>query len=259
MVRATATELDIIEEAMQTLNLPLPQVVLKVRFVELRNSDAGVKEFAQSSGQFFKQEAGFWTGILTEQQVQGAFHILERRRDYDFQNLSEASLTTLSGRQTEFQAPDNIDVMFDLKVANGLPRSPTVDIIPYISADGDSIHLTVVPSMSEILDNDPGMFVPRAELAGQNYESPSPRFLTEPILGQLPLPHLRIYQVNTSKVLDKGETLVIGGLPWHYRGLGAGQVSIQKGNLLIFVTPTILDPAANGVHSGDKTPPAQGK
>jgi type II secretory pathway component GspD/PulD (secretin) len=89
------------------------------------------------------------------------------------------------------------------------------------------------------------------------------------------LPRFRVRQVATSVNVWDGQTVVIGGLlsetvtkvkdkvpvlgdlPWVGRLFRSESLSSLKRNLLIFVTPTIIDPAGNQVHSEEEMPFAQ--
>jgi general secretion pathway protein D len=82
-------------------------------------------------------------------------------------------------------------------------------------------------------------------------------------------------QVVTSAVVWDGQTIVLGGLisenvakikdkvpilgdlPLIGRFFRSESSSTMKKNLLIFVTPTIIDPAGNRVHADDDLPFAQ--
>src|ERR1039457_511347 len=84
-----------------------------------------------------------------------------------------------------------------------------------------------------------------------------------------PRPHFRLRQVTTSCIVWDGQTVVLGGLisdnvtrvkdqvpvlgdlPWVGRLFRSEQNQSSKQNLLIFVTPTIIDPAGNRVHTAE--------
>jgi len=57
---------------------------------------------------------------------------------------------------------------------------------------------------------------------------------------------------NVNKVKDK--VPVLGDLPLVGRFFRSEASSTQKKNLVIFVTPTIIDPAGNPVHTPDNLP-----
>ena len=209
--------------------------------------------------------------------------------------LSEAEVTTLSGRQTEVQVVDLQTIVIGNSANTGggsasgggiggtivnqaatinpqletLPFGPTLDVIPYVSADGFSVQMTLIPSIAQFSGyDDPGQFVTTIQTVGSTGGS-------TPITAQLPLPHFRIRQVTTSVNVWDGQTVVIGGLITENVSKMKDQVPIlgdiplvgrlfrsetsqtQKKNLMIFVTPTIIDAAGNRFHSDDEMPFAQ--
>jgi general secretion pathway protein D len=147
-----------------------------------------------------------------------------------------------------------------------LPFGPTLDVIPYVSADGFSVQMTLIPSMAEFIGyDDPGPFATILQAS-------SSAGVAAPTTAVLPLPHFRIRQVTTSVNVWDGQTVVLGGLisedvskmkdqvpilgdiPFLGRLFRSEISQTQKKNLLIFVTPTIIDPAGNRYHSEDEMP-----
>jgi general secretion pathway protein D len=238
-----------------------------------------------------------FTGILTDPQFRVVIRALEQRDGVDL--LSESAVTTLSGRQTEVQVVDLVTIVTGVSlnqttatgaggvgVAGGgagavgstlnyptqlLPFGPTLDVIPYVSADGFTIQMTIIPTITEFLGYDnPGQFVPQAQsVSGGNAGA------AIPLVGQLPLPHFRVRQVTTSAIVWDGQTVVLGGLitedvtklkdkipvlgdiPLVGRLFRSESSQTKKKNLMIFVTPRIIDPAGNNLHSEDEMPFAQ--
>src|SRR6202008_1590141 len=96
-----------------------------------------------------------------------------------------------------------------------------------------------------------------------------------PITAQLPLPHFRLRQVVTSATVWDSQTIVIGGLitdsvakikdkvpflgdlPLLGRLFRSESSSKTKKNLMIFVTPTIINPDGTRFHSDEEMPFAQ--
>jgi type II secretory pathway component GspD/PulD (secretin) len=93
-----------------------------------------------------------------------------------------------------------------------------------------------------------------------------------PITAQLPLPRTRLRQVTTSAIVWDGQTVVLGGLisedvtrlkdkvpvlgdlPLVGRLFRSESSQTLKKNLIIFVTPTIIDPAGNRLHAEGTMP-----
>jgi type II secretory pathway component GspD/PulD (secretin) len=136
----------------------------------------------------------------------------------------------------------------------------TLDVIPFVSADGYTIQLNVVPTFSEFLGYD-------QDLARQ-FRTVVPNVPVQ----DTPLPRFRVRQVATTAVVWDGQTVVLGGLiaenvkktrekvpvlgdiPFVGRLFRSEAADSTKKNLVIFVTPTIIDPAGNRVHTPDNLP-----
>jgi Flp pilus assembly secretin CpaC/tetratricopeptide (TPR) repeat protein len=235
------------------------------------------------------------TGILTDPQFKVVIRALEQRGGADL--LAAPRLTTLSGRQAQVAATELKTIVTGLDqgqlgsqagttatvggataAGTGAIGSqvnfitllqelgPILDVIPYVSADGYSIQMTLIPSMTEFLGyDDPGPFIPTIQGAAGNN-------LGIPIRSQLPLPKFRVRQVTTSAVVWDGQTIVLGGLiaetvnkikdkvpvlgdlPLLGRFFRSESSATQKRNLVIFVTGTIIDPAGNPIHTPDNLP-----
>lgn len=138
-----------------------------------------------------------------------------------------------------------------------VPIGPTLDVIPHVSADGYTIEMNLLPTVTEFLGyDDPGQF----------------RAVVGSLAAPVPLPRFRIRQVVTSSIVWDGQTVVLGGLiseavskrkdkvpvlgdlPIVGRLFRSEAMSSSKKNLVIFVTPTIVDPAGNRVHDDDYLP-----
>jgi len=138
-----------------------------------------------------------------------------------------------------------------------VPLGPTLDVIPNVSADGYTIQLNLIPTVTEFLGyDDPGSFSTRV---GN-------------VSATLPLPRFRVRQITTSSIVWDGQTVMLGGLisesvqkikdkvpilgdlPLFGRLFRSESSSSNKKNLVIFVTPTIIDPAGNRIHAEDNLP-----
>lgn len=238
---------------------------------------------------------GTLTGILTDPQFRVAINALEQRDGVDELNAPE--VTTESGRQAQIQAVDvqTIVTGTDVQANTGgsvtgvqggtaspivqsvptanyttsaLPFGPTLDVIPYVSADGFSVQMVLIPTITEFLQyDDPGQFVPAALVSGQTGNAS--------LTAVLPLPHFRMRQVTTSVTVWDAQTVVIGGLmtdsvtkikdsvpllgdlPLVGRLFQSQSSSKTKKNLMIFVTPTIINPDGTRFHSDEEMPFAQ--
>jgi general secretion pathway protein D len=235
-----------------------------------------------------------FTGIMTDPQFRVAIQAIEQRDGTDV--LSAPRITTLSGRQAHVQVSDIVNIVTTPELVTGTTGStstsfgttggvgstsstapavgyyttpftegPTLDVLPTISADGYSIQMVLIPTLTEFIGYDPpGQFVPQvSSLAGV------------PLVAQLPLPHYRVREVITSVNLWDGQTILLGGLiseniskmkdkipvlgdlPVLGRLFKSEYSYSQKANLMVFVTATIIDPAGNRVHTPEEMPFAQ--
>jgi len=231
---------------------------------------------------------GTVTGIMTDPQFRVAIQAIEQRHGSDL--LSSPRVTTESGRQAHMAAQDLQYIVTQAEVeettstgggltAGGavaapsvnyttsfIPLGPSLDVIPTVSADGFSVEMALLPTYLEFLQYDPpGQFVPQAEAAAGST-------IGVPITAQLPLPHFRIRAVATTCDVWDGQTVVLGGLiqeqiykikdkvpvlgdlPFFGKLFRSESSDSQKEDLLIFVTPTMIDPSGNRVHTDDDLP-----
>ena len=147
-----------------------------------------------------------------------------------------------------------------------VPLGPTLDVIPYVSADGYTVQMTLIPTLTEFLGyDDPGQFSIIAQGGAGGTVGGS-------IRASVALPRLRVRQVTTSSIVWDGQTIMLGGLiservsktkdkvpvlgdiPLLGRLFRSEASSSKKKNLVIFVTPTIIDPAGNRIHTEDNLP-----
>ena len=239
---------------------------------------------------------GTITGILTNPQFRVVLHALEQREGVNLLNAPE--VTTISGRQAQIRVLDVRTIVSDLNINqtgsggggnttttgnNGgggvvatviqpitsqFEEGPELDVIPYVSADEHTIHMSLIPSVTEFVGyDDAGQFTAQAQSASSGGSGVAPQ-----LVAAVPLPRFRLRQVVTSVVVWDGQTVVLGGLlsenitrmkdkvpllgdlPWVGR-LWRSESSISsKKNLMIFVTATIIDPAGNRYHTDDDMP-----
>jgi type II secretory pathway component GspD/PulD (secretin) len=141
-----------------------------------------------------------------------------------------------------------------------IPFGQVLDVIPYVSADGYTIQMHILPTFTEFLGYDTE--------AARQFRTVVPNLPVQ----DTPLPRFRVRQVATSAIVWDGQTVVLGGLiaenvrksrekvpvlgdiPFVGRLFRSEAADSTKKNLVIFVTPTIIDPAGNRVHSPDNLP-----
>jgi len=240
---------------------------------------------------------GTLTGILTDPQFRVVIRALEQREGVNL--MSAPKVTTLSGRQAQIKTVRVRYIVTDLDldqtaagggaatttgttttgggvgstvqpIAEPFELGPVLDVAPYVSADGYTIQMTIIPTIKEFEGYDLRsaiLFQAQAQSVGNNAANP---------LQQItPLPIFRLRQVVTSAIVWDGQTIVIGGLmleettkmkdkvpflgdlPFVGRLFRMESTDSKKTSLVIFVTPTIIDPAGNRVHSDEELPFAQ--
>lgn len=148
-------------------------------------------------------------------------------------------------------------------ITQQVETGPILDVVPYVLADGYTINLALIPSLTDF----------------NGYDTPPtiPNVTGSLNVVQLPvvLPDFTVRQVVTSVNVWDHQTVVIGGLissqiqttqdkvpvlgdiPLMGRLFQSQSKTDIKKNLMIFVTATIVDPAGNRVHSDDQLPFAQ--
>ncbi|MCI0748519.1 MAG: type II and III secretion system protein [Verrucomicrobia subdivision 3 bacterium] len=152
-------------------------------------------------------------------------------------------------------------------ITDSFEFGPVLDVVPYVSADGYTIQMTVVPTIREFLGYDlesQAIFQPTAQSVGATVGTA--------ITAVQPFPLFRLRQIVTSANVWDGQTVVLGGLisedvqrfqdkvpilgdiPFAGRLFRSESSRTLKRNLLVFVTPTIIDPAGNRVHTDEELP-----
>lgn len=235
------------------------------------------------------------TGILTDPQFRMVIRAIEQRDGTDI--LAAPKVLALSGRQAQISAVDIPTIVTGLntqgQVGGGgggaaaaggqgggnaaqtgfqfstqqFPTGPTLDVIPYVSSDGFTIQMTILPVMTEFLGYDDlsSRFRAQSQIAVGGTVGVA-------ITAETPLPRIRVRQVITHAIVWDGQTVMLGGLisedvnktkdkvpvlgdiPLLGRLFTSESNFSRKKNLVIFVTPTIIDPSGNRVHSPDRLP-----
>ncbi|HTY87861.1 MAG TPA: hypothetical protein VMB80_10385 [Candidatus Acidoferrum sp.] len=139
---------------------------------------------------------------------------------------------------------------------------PVLDVLPVVLADGYTINLTLIPTLTEFVGYSTPPPIPGVNVAN---------VVTVPTI----LPNFTVRQVLTTVNIWDNQTVVLGGLissqevstkdkvpvlgdlPLAGRLFQSQSKETKKMNLMIFVTATIVDPAGNRVHSDDELPFAQ--
>jgi tetratricopeptide (TPR) repeat protein len=219
------------------------------------------------------------TGILTDPQFRVVMKALQQRSGTEL--LAQPEVTTMSGRQAQMKASDILTVLkgineraltppgitttndngSSLYVTETMEFGPVLDVIPSVLPDGCTIALTVIPTLTEFLGYEEDRTNRVAVYANgkKNWVVP-------------PRPKFRVQQMYASVNVLDGQTVVLGSpvfetvitikdsvpllgdLPLVGGLFRSQSKTISKKNLLVFITPTLIDPAGNRIHSEDEMP-----
>ena len=156
-------------------------------------------------------------------------------------------------------------------IAEPIELGPVLDVVPYVCADGYTIQMTLIPTVREFVGYD----FETAKIFTAQAQSVSGSTIGNTVTQPTPLPIFRLRQIVSSLIIWDGQTVVMGGLiaenvqktkdkvpvlgdlPVAGRLFRSESAITKKKNLLIFVTPTIIDPAGNKLHSEEEMPFAQ--
>ena len=127
---------------------------------------------------------------------------------------------------------------------------PTLEVLPYVNSDGYTIEMSLAPQITEFLGYEESTFEAAVFAAGGNV-----------VRSQVPMPRIRTRQLSVECVVWDQTVLALGGLisenvqttrdkvpflgdaPFIgrlFRGKGRNS---KKKNMVIYVKPTIIDPA----------------
>lgn len=212
------------------------------------------------------------TTVLTETQSTLLIKALEQRRGCDL--LTMPKVTTLSGRQAQLKV---VDIKYVLtSITQPLPGSnekahgktepvelgPVVDVVPEVMSDGFTIHLTVTGTVKEFL----------------GYEGKA-----DTVSSTGPAPKYRLRQTATTAKVWDGQTLLITGGVTPSESMTMDKVPVlgdapiigplfrhsstrkEHKRLFFLITPTLIDPAGNPIHTPEDLPfttdkvPVQGR
>jgi len=242
-----------------------------------------------------------FTGILTDPQFRVVIRALEQRDGTDV--LSAPKVITVSGRQAQIQVTDITTVITGINVGQTggggggfpgggggggfpgggggaigstlsptvqpLPTGPVLDVLPTVGADGYTINMSLIPSITQFVGYDA---VPPEFAGAIQAQSVGAGTVGVSLTAQVPLPRTRIRQVVTQCVVWDAQTVMLGGLiseeirnikdkfpvlgdlPLLGKLFRSETKVNNKKNLVIFVTPTIIDPAGNRVHTDEEMP-----
>jgi len=219
------------------------------------------------------------SGILTEPQYRMVLKALEQRAGTEI--VAQPEITTLSGRQAQCKVAEVRTIATGIKeqalTPPGITSTNETDSSVLTNEQVEcGLFLDIIPA---VLPNDYTISVPLwvSLLEFLGYEDGQTNRLTVYINGKSkqvspPRPVFRSCQITSQVNVQDGQTLVLGGLVSERIVTMKGSVPVlgdlpllgplfrseskntRKRNLLVFITPTIIDPAGNRVHAPDQTP-----
>jgi beta-lactamase regulating signal transducer with metallopeptidase domain/type II secretory pathway component GspD/PulD (secretin) len=263
-IHARSADMDVIEKVIADLPAP-PQVHIQAKLVEVP-MDVDVDgtifnslKFARTNfvshpqvGDKSSLTSNLLTGFLTPRQAEGMLKTFETRKGVNI--ITMPDVTTVSGRQAQLQFVDTQTIVTGavhrtrgFSNPSPLPFGPTLDVIPYVGSDGYTVQMSIFPTVVEFLGHDD---------TAPGYQWSVDR----PVKPLSPLPRFRVRQVPTTGVAAyDGKTIVMIGfvtetLTRQTNGSETRQrdPQAQKKQLLIFVTPTLIDSAGNRIHSDEE-------
>ena len=267
-VKATESDLDTIGRVLQAIPQAVPlQVHIKARFLEVpKGTFAGLAKMVNITNQ-----SNQLVGILANENFQTTLHNLEARSGAE--ELAEPEMVMMSGRQAQMRTTELITVVtnfaFVQSSTNGqsaispqttqVEDGPMIDVIPHVLADGYTVNLTAIASLTNFLgyDQPPDQHISKYDTS-----------VHLPVI----LPVVSVQQAIGRLNLWDNQTVVLGSVQKHYYSGGKevsaepayfakqgkrqanGQPDETNKELIVFVTVTIVDPAGNRVHSEDEMP-----
>ena len=272
-VRATTADLEVIEQVIQVANATPQQVVVQARFVQVFEGGAASAKLSAllgfdiaakkgttlSTGQppNARAKAGpaptnlpppVFTGILSADQYRAAIAALVPAEGAEI--IATPTVIVPSGRQAQIKTVEVRTIVTDLDrpekpgqelmpISEPFELGPSLDVVPVVMADGHTVQMTLMPSLKEFV--------------GYDFNTSEKIGAATGVKGSIPLPIFRIRQVVTRALVRDGQTVVLGlGTAEVPSAIGGPALQVRNPglrlNLLVFITPTMVDPAGNRVH-----------
>jgi type II secretory pathway component GspD/PulD (secretin) len=194
------------------------------------------------------------TGILSGPQFRLTIQAIEQREGAKI--LSTPGITTDSGRKASLSLTNLLDAASGAPVAatlivpgatsNRVVEDPVVDVLPTVLADGYVIRLDLAAFGRANVGYDKS-----AQLLPPSNGGSSQQAVVS-ALSAPRLPSSRNYSITNSVNVWDGQTFMLGGLIVESHPAQKKPTNSQLQNLMVFITPRIVDSAGNPVHPDDE-------
>jgi Flp pilus assembly secretin CpaC len=255
-VKATESDLDLLERALHLLNKDAPQLHITAWFFQVPKGT--LDAFSKTIHGTNKIPAEL-TGILTSQNFKTILQSLEARTNVE--TLAEPEGVTTSGREMQMRATQKITIVGSASFTQNylVPRissnsmssitfneqtletGPVFDSVASVLSYNLTIDLNVTTSLTNFFG-----YTDQSHITQVNFDTNS---VSLPDIH----PVVRIQTASAHVKLYDGQTLVLG----KFQTESSGSENFPKNKnkeLLVFVTVVIVDPAGNRVHSDDEMP-----
>ncbi|MDB6125135.1 MAG: Peptidase BlaR1, partial [Pedosphaera sp.] len=157
-----------------------------------------------------------FSGILTEPQYRVVLKMLEKHDGVDL--LTPLGIITESARQAQISLLEMVKIRTNSSPGTfktSLPVGPVLDVVPKVGTNGSTVELSITTSVTILLDESTAI-----------------------------LPAIQFSQMATSSTVEDGQTVAMAGLQ------GPGKDGRRKW-LMVFVTPTLINPDGSLFHRDD--------
>lgn len=247
-VRATLRDLDVMESAISALNATPPQVTVEAKVVEIFQSESKTLGFDWFLGNTKMEPGATSTAPGTPGVFPGASAAANAATPVAGPRTAQTNMATLSGilsdpqyrmvvqalerRQgTEILAVPRVTTVSGRQARVSIDPGPSVDITPVVGADGYSVELAVNFTWDKPVE------APKPPVPPKRGDGP---------VRKEPAPKTKRLSASTRAIVWDGQTLVVG--------LEIAQEKNGRKQTMLFITPTIVDPAGNRVHAVGEGP-----
>jgi Flp pilus assembly secretin CpaC len=259
-VRATESDLELVERAIAALNQPPPQIRIKSLFWEVPEGTLdGLKELLVLTN----SKGGMLAGVLNNRNANTTLLALQHRPGAEL--LAEREATITSGWQFEMRATHSITAGTNLTFPGSWANQkkvlgtnailtqtgkyeigPILVVVPYLLADGLTINLSLIPSLPEFT----GYRISTKSTA--TFDKAAHQTEVTEIR-----PGFRFRQSVADLNLWDGQTAVMGVFTnslWMGGTEDTKPGKFGKMELLVFVTGTLVDSTDHRIHSDEELP-----